>query len=614
MQHRYSAWQYSLFIVSIIFAIFYAAPNLYGETPTIEVTKANNLSLPADITTTIKDILVKNDIKYATEFKNNKLLLEFKDLDTQITAKDLIRKQLPNYINLALSLNSKMPTWMETLGAKPMKLGLDLRGGIHFLLNVDVNSLVKARITSDIKNIKQELRENKIRYLQAKQGDMRNINIELRTTEDTANTNKTLRKILSGYNIKTNNNKISAHLTEDSVASISDYAIEKTMTTLNNRVNELGVSEAVIQRQGLDNISVDLPGIQDTAKAKELLGKTATLRFHLVNESYDHNTASKTAAPIGTKLYYFNNSPILLNNDAILSGSSITFAQSSSQDGRPAVEIKLGGGGESKFHSTTAKNIGKSLAVVYVDTTTEKTLVNDQWIVKHTPREKIINVAVIRSALGNSFQVTGISSQQEAQTLSMLLRSGALAAPVDIVQETTVGPSLGKANIEKGMLSLAVGCLLVIIFMLCYYRFFGLVANCALILNVIFIIAILSIMGATLTLPGIAGIVLTVGMAVDANVLINERIREELRNKTHPKAAINAGYDKAFTTIMDANVTTLIVAMVLFGLGSGSIKGFAITLTIGLLVSMLTAIFFTRVVITYFYGKRDNLTKLSIGI
>ena len=611
MQQRYSTLQYFLSILAIIIACFYASPNLYGETPTIEVTRASDASLPADITTTIKDVLTKEHITYETELKDNKLLLEFKDSDTQIAARDLIAKQLPDYINLALNLNSKIPAWMEMIGAKPMKLGLDLRGGIHFLLNVDLSSLIKTRINSDIKSLKLDLRSDKIRYLEAKQKDTRDISIVLRTAEDTAGASKIARQLLNGYKIKIDDNKILAHLTDDSVAAISNYAIDKTITTLNNRVNELGVSEAVIQRQGMDNISVDLPGIQDIAKAKELLGKTATLRFHLVNESYDPNAKTN---PIGTKLYYFNNAAILLNNEAILTGSSITFAQESMQDGMPAVEIKLGGGGESKFHSTTAKNIGKRLAVVYVDTKAEKNFVDGKWIVKHTPHEKIINVAVIRSALGNSFQVTGMSSREEAQTLSMLLRSGALAAPVDIVQETTVGPSLGLANIEKGMLSLNVGCLLVIIFMLCYYRFFGFVADCALILNVIFIIAILSIIGATLTLPGIAGIVLTVGMAVDANVLINERIREELRNNTHPKAAINAGYDKAFTTIMDANVTTLIVAMVLFGLGSGSIKGFAVTLTIGLLVSMLTAIFFTRIVITYFYAGRDNLTKLSIGI
>ena len=443
------------------------------------------------------------------------------------------------------------------------------------------------------------------------------MSITLKNDADTQEAKIIAGKTLSGYKIKISKddpNTIIASLSKQNTQDMTDYALEKTITTLNNRVNELGVSEAVIQRQGEKNISVDLPGIQDTTRAKEILGKTATLRFHLVDDTQDANNAKFNGAPLGTKLYDYEGRPILLKNQIVLSGASVTFAQAVTQDARPAVFIKLGGGGESLFHKITGKNVGNRLAVVYVETEIKKQMIDGKWVIKHIPHERIISAAVIRSALGNSFEVSGLYSQEEAENLALLLRSGSLAAPVDIVQEMTVGPSLGKANIYKGVLSVAIGSLLVILFMLAYYRLFGLVANIALVFNVIIIVALLSLLGATLTLPGIAGIVLTVGMAVDANVLINERIREELRNGMNPLDCISAGYDRAFTTIVDANVTTLIVAMILFSLGSGSVKGFAITLTIGLLASMLTSIYFTRAIIDVIYNRNKDVKSISIGI
>jgi preprotein translocase subunit SecD len=607
---------YFLLLIMLL-GIIYALPNLYGEDPAIQISSKNRAALPADIQQTIATALDKAHIAYqSTPGEDDDILLRFTSTDNQITAKDLLTDSIQNdQVIIALNLAPRTPAWLNALGAKPMKLGLDLRGGVHFLLDVDTNTLITARINGDIKSITQELRDQKIRYKKVATGPNQTIQIETKNENDTLAARPIVQKTLQGYSVKRQHDTLLvAHLQANTRAEMTDYAIDKTITTLNNRVNELGVSEAVVQRQGDSNISVDLPGIQDTTRAKEILGKTATLRFQLVDDSHDAQAAASEGAPLGTKLYQYEGHPLLLKNAIVLSGASITFAQAVSQEGRPAVFIKLGGGGEALFHKITGKNVGKRLAVVYVETEVKKQLKDGKITVKHIPHERIISAAVIRSALGSSFEVSGLSSSDEAENLALLLRSGSLAAPVDIVQEMTVGPSLGQANIEKGILSVTIGSLLVVLFMLAYYRSFGLIANCALVMNVILIIALLSLLGATLTLPGIAGIVLTVGMAVDANVLINERIREELRNGLSPKDCIHAGYEKAFTTIVDANVTTLIVAMILFSLGSGSVKGFAITLSIGLLASMVTAIYFTRAIIDWRYTSQPQLTSLPIGI
>lgn len=618
MQSKSSPVKFYLMLVTLILSVIYALPNIYGEDPAIEVATNNQSTISNTILTQIKTELSKANLTYTITNNDDSILIRFNDTDEQITAKDILKDKISNdNIIYSLNLAPRTPAWLTALGAYPMKLGLDLRGGVHFLLDVDTNSLIKARTSGDIKTITQELRDQKIRYKAIKIVDQKNMSITLKNDADTQEAKIIAGKTLSGYKIKISKddpNTIIASLSKQNTQDMTDYALEKTITTLNNRVNELGVSEAVIQRQGEKNISVDLPGIQDTTRAKEILGKTATLRFHLVDDTQDANNAKFNGAPLGTKLYDYEGRPILLKNQIVLSGASVTFAQAVTQDARPAVFIKLGGGGESLFHKITGKNVGNRLAVVYVETEIKKQMIDGKWVIKHIPHERIISAAVIRSALGNSFEVSGLYSQEEAENLALLLRSGSLAAPVDIVQEMTVGPSLGKANIYKGVLSVAIGSLLVILFMLAYYRLFGLVANIALVFNVIIIVALLSLLGATLTLPGIAGIVLTVGMAVDANVLINERIREELRNGMNPLDCISAGYDRAFTTIVDANVTTLIVAMILFSLGSGSVKGFAITLTIGLLASMLTSIYFTRAIIDVIYNRNKDVKSISIGI
>ena len=407
-----------------------------------------------------------------------------------------------------------------------------------------------------------------------------------------------------------------ATLSPGDLNNIRQNTIDQTMAILRNRVNELGVGEAVVQQQGSTRVAVDLPGIQDAAHAKQILGGTATLQFHMVDNDNDAQIAQRTGAvPMASKLFMMSNQPILLKRQVVLSGDSITSAVSSfdQQTATPAVQIQLGGGGESYFSKVTRENVGKRMAIVFVET---KTIMGkDGDISKRTTKheERIISAPVIQSALGNNFQITGLTDSKEATNLSLLLRAGALPAAIYSVEERTVGPSLGKENIRRGIISLEVGMGLILVLMLVYYRFFGVVANIALVLNLILLCAVLSMIDATLTLPGIAGIVLTVGMAVDANVLIYERIREELRHGMSPQAAIYAGYERAFATILDANVTTFIVAIVLFSIGTGPIKGFAVTLSIGLLTSMLTGVTYTRAIVNWFYGSR-NIKKLSIGI
>ncbi len=407
-----------------------------------------------------------------------------------------------------------------------------------------------------------------------------------------------------------------ATLSPSELNNIRQTTIEQTMSILRNRVNELGVGEAVVQQQGANRVAVDLPGIQDAARAKQILGGTATLEFHLVDSTHDAQVAAQTGVvPIGTKLYYMNQQPILLKRQVVLSGDSITSAMSGfdQQSATPSVNMSLGGGGESLFNRITRENIGKRMAIVYVESKTTSSLVGGKLVRKTKRVQRVISAPVIQSALGTNFQITGLSSNEEATNLALLLRAGALPAAIYSVEERTVGPSLGKENVRRGLISLEVGMLLILITMLFYYRLFGLIANISLFLNLVLLVALLSIIDATLTLPGIAGIVLTVGMAVDANVLIYERIREELRHGMSPQMAIHAGYERAFSTIIDANVTTLIVAVVLFAVGTGAVRGFAVTLSIGLLTSMLTGITFTRAMVNLIYGGR-KVKRLSIGI
>lgn len=616
MQTRYPIWKYVAFIIIMLIGIIYAAPNLFGEDPAVQISSPNTASLPPALSQKVQETLNVAQIPYTSiqEVSGN-LLVRFKNPDTQLRARDLIRGALDDQYSVALNLAPRTPRWLQVFGAEPMRLGLDLRGGVHFLLHVDVDSVIKNRLEGETHNITNELRQEKIRYSSVNVASPQTINLTFPDEKSVEQALSELPRKFPDFLFTREPEAdliIQAAITPEAMNKMTDYAVEQNMNILNNRVNELGVSEAVVQRQGRDQVSVDLPGVQDTARAKDLLGKTATLKFQMVDT--EHEGSSTSVVPMGTKLYQYEGHSVLLKNQVILTGGSITYASAGfGEDGRPNVQVRLGGGGESLFHRVTADNIGKPMATVYVESKVDQKLVDGVVTPVRRQVERVINVATIQSALGNNFQITGLASEKYAENLALLLRSGALTAPVDIVQERTVGPSLGAANIEKGFLSLAVGSLLVFFFMIIYYRLFGLFADLALLLNVVFIIAILSLLGGTLTLPGIAGIVLTVGMSVDANVLINERIREELRNGMSPLSSIKAGYDRAFSTIVDANVTTLIVAVVLFALGSGSVKSFAVTLTIGLATSMVTAIYFTRMLVNFFYTRRQP-KRLSIGI
>lgn len=616
MLNRYPLWKYLLIIFLILMGVIYALPNIYGDDPAVQISAKNAATINVAAKNQVTAALQSSQLSYLSIAPEGRdLLVRFANTDTQLKASDVIKNALGNDYTVALNLASRTPEWLRAIGADPMKLGLDLRGGVHFLLDVDVDAVIKARQQGDMRNMGDQLREQNIRYAGIQQQVSDTLVIHFRDPADLGQAESYLSRSFPDYIFtKSDAKTLTAKLSMAALGKINEYAVQQTMTILNNRVNELGVSEAAVQQQGASQISVDLPGIQDTARAKDLIGKTATLKFEMVDTTHDVQSAVAGNVPFGDRLYQYEGHPLLLQDQAILRGDSITYATAAyGQDGRPSVQVRLGGGGESLFARTTAQNIGKPMAVVYVETQTQHTLVNGKPVSTQTTSEKIISVATIQSALGNSFEITGLENARYAQNLALLLRSGALVAPVSFAQETTIGPSLGKANIHKGVLSVEVGAILVILFMALYYRTFGLIADLALMLNVVFVVAIMSLLGATLTLPGIAGIVLTVGVAVDANVLINERIREELRNGVSPQASIHTGYSRAFATIIDANITTLIVAMVLFALGSGTVKAFAITLSIGILTSMVTAIFFTRGVVNLVYGGKA-VKKLSIGM
>ncbi|HLD16315.1 MAG TPA: protein translocase subunit SecD [Coxiellaceae bacterium] len=614
--NRYPAWRYVLLGALIILALLYALPNIYGEDPAVQVSARDAGSLK-NVADRITQTLTAQQIPYGSiREEGNSILVRFADTTTQLKAQDFLKAALGSDYVIAANLAPKTPQWLQALGAEPMKLGLDLRGGIHFLLSVDMDTMIKEQEAADVRAMAEFLRSHQIRYISLTPTSPGSIQIRFSTDTGLNQAEGQLSQTFPDYQFKTFSNGwlLQGVLTKPALIKLQNTAIEQNMQILRNRVNALGVAEAIVARQGATHISVDLPGIQDTARAKELIGKVATIRMQLVDTQHDPEAAERGVVPFGSQLYSFDERPILLKEAVILQGSSIGNAATIlDENGRPAVSIRLNGQGVNQFNRITGENIGKPMAVIYVETKTDSKVVNGKIQTTEHPVERIISVATIQSALGNNFQITGLQSVDYAKNLALLLRSGAYTAPVTFVEERLVGPSLGAANIHKGILSTEIGSLLVIVFMALYYRVFGLIADMALILNIVFIVAVLSLLGATLTLPGIAGIVLTVGMAVDANVLINERIREELRNGTGIQASIHAGYERAFATIVDANVTTLIVAVVLFSLGSGSVQGFAVTLTIGLLMSMVTAIFFTRAVVNLVYGRR-SIRKLSIGI
>jgi len=604
-----------MLLIILMVAVIYALPNLFPEDPSIQISHDSG-ELPAGLQAQIESVLSAKGLenKSIEIDDSGQMLVRFADTDTQLIAVDEFKGALDSQHIVALNLAPAVPSWLKALNASPMSLGLDLRGGVHFLLQVDMNAAVQKSLDRYEGEFRTLLRDKKIRYLSVdnngeiitvKFRDQENyqkgldeLKNEFRTDLDFAEAS-----IAKGY-------ALNVSFKDAAKQELQTFAVQQNTTTLRKRVNELGVAEPVIQRQGLDRIVVQLPGVQDTTQAKNILGATATLEFRIVDEQADAYSAQQTGqVPVGDKLYFERNgTPRLLKRKPKLEGEYITDASSGiDQDSAgPAVFISLDGEGARKFRKITGENIKRLMAVVFIENKTEHYRDENGELKSRTRKvEEIINVATIQDELSHRFQITGLDSTREARNLALLLRAGALAAPMSIIEERTVGPSLGQQNIDQGKRSVILGMILVMIFMVIYYRVFGIVANVALIVNLLMIVAILSMIpGATLTLPGIAGIVLTVGMAVDANVLIFERIREELRNGNSPQASIHSGYEKALSTIADANVTTLIAAVVLFTFGTGPIKGFAVTLSIGIACSMLTAIMGTRAIINLIYGNK----------
>lgn len=609
--NRFPMWKNLLVLGVVILAFLYAAPNLFGDDPAVQVMGAN-AAIAVDTTTEnkVKEALQSANIAYKSiENQQRALLIRFTSNDVSLKARDVVQQSLGSDYLVALNLAPKTPVWLKTLGALPMKLGLDLRGGIYLLIQVDVDSLIKQRVESDLTNISQTLRTERIRYAAVNRQTGNGVTLTFRTPEALNEAYSLLSQRYPDFTWTKSDQILQGILSPAALQQARQDTMDKTMNTLRHRVNELGVTEAVVQQQGATRVAVELPGIVDTAQAKDLLGKTATLEFHMVDTENDPRNVVAEG-----KVYMFRDAPYLLQNPIILRGSSIISARSGmGEDGRASVDVRLAGSGDSLFSRTTAENIGKPMAVLYVDVKPVFKEENGKKSITYQTEKSLISVATIQAALGNSFQITGLNSQEDARILALLLRAGALPAAVAVIEEREVGPSLGKQNIHKGMMSIIVGFLLVVVFMALYYRVLGLIADLALAMNLVLIVAILSLLGATLTLPGIAGIVLTVGMAADANVLIFERIREELRNGAGIQASIYAGYERAFITIVDANLTTLIVTIVLFCLGSGAVKNFAVTVTIGLITSMFTAITGTRAIVNYLYGGR-TVKKISIGI
>ncbi|WP_019570783.1 protein translocase subunit SecD [Thioalkalivibrio sp. ALE11] len=621
MRNSYPVWVYALIVVVVTIGLLYAAPNLFPEDPSVQIDNPMAGEVEENMEGVIGTVLGAQGLTpMRAERRDGQLLLRFETADQQARAAEILRNSLDDNHTVALNMAPATPDWLRAINGQPMSLGLDLRGGVHFLMEVDLNAVIGTAIERYTNELRPRLREERLSFSALEDGgDELRIRFASEGERDEAESwlSREYRGELEWASRREDDDwLLVGTLEEEHLTELRRQALQQNISTLRTRVDELGVAEPLIAQQGEHRIVVQLPGVQDTARAKEVLGATATLEFRLVSESGDPMEARETGeVPSGTRLYEERDgTPVLLQRQVMLTGEFITDASSGIADdtGGPAVFINLDGQGARIFSRVTSDNVGRLMATVFIETTIETEEEDGEVVMRSSQSEEVINVARINEPLGGRFQITGLDSTTEARNLALLLRAGALAAPMSIVEERTVGPSLGQENIDRGIQSVIIGFVLVMLFMILYYRVFGVIANVALALNLVFIVSVLSMLQATLTLPGIAGIVLTVGMAVDANVLIFERIREELRNGMSPQAAIASGYDRAVTTIADANVTTLIAAVVLFIFGTGPIKGFAITLSIGIVASMFTAIVVTRAIVNLTYGRQPRLARLSI--
>jgi preprotein translocase subunit SecD len=617
--NRYPSWAYALLLAVTLAGVLYALPNVFGEDVAVQISHQSGEPLGADLRARAEGLLAAEQLPTRGLLTDNgRLLVRLPDEETQLKAADALKRGLGKDYVVALNLAPRTPAWLSALGAKPMALGLDLRGGVHFLLQVDLPAAQKMARERMLRELPRYLRRERLRYADAvEQPD--GLMLVFPDAEARGKAAKVLAdefpELAQSEEQAAAGPALRFRLSDDELKRIQDNALTQNLTTLRNRVNELGVAEPVVQRQGDDRIVVQLPGIQDSAQAKSILGKTATLEYRLVATDGDVERAARTGiAPPGTELFYDRQGrPVLLLRDAIATGDQVVNASSGidQQDNSPAVFVTLDSAGAKSMLDTTQKNLNKPMAVLFIENRTEIRYEEGREIRDKVTVREVISVATIRGVFGKRFQTTGLMAK-EAQDLALLLRAGALAVPVDIVEERTVGPSLGKDNIRRGTIAAAIGLLATLLFVGFYYQVFGLIANAALVTNLVLTVAAMSLLQATLTLPGIAGLVLSLAMAVDANVLICERIREELDSGKSPLAAIAAGYDRAFITIVDANLTTLIAAVACFALGSGPVKGFAVTLMLGIVISMVTAITGTRAIVHLVYGGQRRVKSLAI--
>ena len=610
--NHYAGWKNALIAFFLFLLTLYALPNIYGSDLAIQISGTGDYIVNDQDVRDIESALADNDIEHKSiGLVNSRILIRFDDSRSQLSSKALLKENLSRNYVVALNLAPSIPQWLSNIGGKAMSLGLDLRGGVHFLLEVDMDAVLATSIDRYENELRSLLKKDRLYRKILKENNSLVVIFKEQNLKDQAK--KIIKEELPDLMIVEGTEselQLSLEITTDAQIASKKSALEQNITTLRNRVNELGVAEPIIQRQGTERIVVQLPGVQDTARAKEILGAVATLEFRLVDEKNDHQSAIDSGKiPSGSKLYYFKDGrPLLLKTSVIATGENIVDAASSvdQQNNSPMVSITLDSAGGRSMLETTKEYVQHRMAVVFIENKVETILKDGETIKSRSKTQDIINAATIQGIFSNRFQITGIASSREARNLALLLRAGSLSAPIEIIEERTIGPSLGADNIQKGLMSVLVGFALVLVFMGWRYRVFGLVANIALTLNLVTIVSILSLIQATLTLPGIAGIVLTVGMAVDANVLIFERIKEELRANNNIQKAISMGYGKALLTIADANITTLIAALVLFSFGTGAVKGFAVTLSIGIITSMFTAIIVSRAIINLIYGGKKT--------
>ncbi len=617
--HSYPAWKIWLVAIVLAIAFVLALPNVFGEAPALQLSRNDRAKVSEANRGDVVALLAGKGVTAESSYlEGDRLVLRFDGAADQARARDVLQAGSKDYL-VALSTVPRTPGWMRAVGLKPMSLGLDLRGGVYFLYEVDVQGAVKQLLAGMERDYRLLLRNERIPFAGIANDGVDTVRITLRTGEDANKAAAALRKQDPNATLDVETlgegGAVTVKLRPEQVKERQDFAIQQNITTLRNRVDELGVTEPIVARQGVDRILVQLPGVSDPNEALRVLGATATLEFRLVDDQNDAFEAERLGrSPLGSKLYHGRDGrPVLLKREMIVSGEQLTDASSGFSEGQPAVFVKLDARGAAQMLETTRENLNRPMAVVFIE---KKRLAADQpcngtRAGTECTVEQVISVATIRGVFGSNFQITGVMAN-EARELAMLLRAGSLAAPLYIVEQRTIGPSLGQDNIDRGVRALVIGLLATFVFMAIYYRKMGLVANVVLLSNVVLLAALLSMLQASLSLPGIAGIVLTVGMAVDANILIFERIREELRNGVSPHAAINSGFEKAFSSIADANVTTLIAGIVLFTFGSGPVRGFAVVLTLGILTSMFTALVGSRSLIHLIWGRQRRLETLSI--